>query len=133
MMAVYLARSCSKCGNYFGIVIAEPRPWKIPTDQWSLLRMRIRDSLDADWKMSRYEGYLFYGVAAQHRNIGGTRGALFLIGTRTRQQKVNESNPPLERSRPRGRPKKTESNCTKSGLINRLDDLMLFERADERS
>ena len=78
MMAVYLARSCSKCGNYFGIVIADPKPWKIPTDQWSLLRMRIRDSLDADWKMSRYKGYPIDGVAApapEHRWY--SRGIVF--------------------------------------------------------
>jgi len=40
--------------------------------------------------------------------------------------------PTLGRSRQRNRLKNTASNCAKSGLINSPDDLMLFERADER-
>ena len=40
--------------------------------------------------------------------------------------------PTLGRSRQKNRLKNTASNCAKSGLINSPDDLMLFERADER-
>jgi len=95
--------------------------------------MRIRDSLDADWKMSRYKGYPIYGVAApapEHRWY--SRGIVFdRDQNQTTEIKRIESTARTFKTKRQA--EKNGVELCKSGLINSLDDLMLFERADERS
>jgi hypothetical protein len=45
-MAVYLARDCPMCGNYFGVIIARPNGSGYRPAQWAL-----RDGYEIVWAL----------------------------------------------------------------------------------
>jgi hypothetical protein len=81
--------------------------------------------------MSLYKGYPIYEF--ERPRTSGTHGRSFLIVSRIRQKKSNESNPLVVRSKQRNRLNNSFSNCAKRGLTDGRDVLTRNRLPNQKS